>query len=173
MFMRTIRNAVMLAALALGVAVTEARAQQRLTAINPGIKIGHTFGENGGFTLGIELTITSTWFHDDDNGLPTFLGGAFAYDYCFGSEQHKLHLGCEGGVFRPVPIGADIGPTWIWRGHQEHLAIGTNVFGFVIANPFVGVAIPLDGAGTVTEWGVYGKLPIPVAGDTPNFFGHL
>jgi len=66
---------------------------------NPGVKLGYTFGENGGFTWGYELSIT---FQQEkvisSEKIPYFTGLVVDIDYC--KDITKMHL----PAFSSTPI---------------------------------------------------------------------
>jgi hypothetical protein len=134
-------------------AVSTARAQDAIF-VNPGVKLGYTFGDRGGFTLGLEVSVTAYW------SSTRILGATLDYDYCGAAERHKFHLGAEGSV---DAIGLDVGPTWVReKGRDDFGATITPYFG-LIAFPYYSLTILRDSP-PLHEAGVYGKLPLRVYG---------
>jgi hypothetical protein len=118
--------------------------------LSPGIKIGYTLGESGGFTYGFEVSYVIT----GQNNLDPAYG--FVLDYDWFGKSRKLHLGVE---FMRQLGGIDIGPTLVWT--NEQLVIGGSVipfFKFLVA-PYINFSY-LNNNETLFEVGTYLKAPI-------------
>lgn len=118
--------------------------------LNPGMKLGYAFGENGGFTYGFELSFVVT---SRDSKHPS---RGITLNYDFISKGSRVHLGFE--YLSPF-IGIDVGPTM-------YTTQSTNNFGFSVI-PFIGIfIIPyynftyINSDGTFNEIGSYIKIPI-------------
>ncbi len=148
-------RAVTIAAAILLFAFIPARAQETWhDYVNPGIKLGYTFGEGGGFTWGVELSYTLTDLEYSSHGV--------VLDLDFTPTFTKLHVG---GQISYLFVGGEIGPTLLFDRTK-----GTHHFG-VTATPFVGALLMPYVSGTylvdrdpIFEAGAYGKLPMPTAG---------
>lgn len=66
---------------------------------NFGFKFGHTFGDDGGFTVGTEISYTT---------LSEKFGRGILIDYDVCQGRSKLHLGAE---LMAAGVGVSIGPT--------------------------------------------------------------
>ena len=134
-------------------AVSSARAQDAIF-INPGVKAGYTFGDRGGFTVGLELSVTAYW------SSTKILGAALDYDYCASAERHKFHIGAEGSVDF---MGLDAGPTWVREKGRDDFGVTITPYFGLVAYPYYSLTL-LRHSPPLHETGIYAKLPIRVYG---------
>lgn len=80
--------------------------------INPGIKIGYTFGPNGGMTYGIEISYTKLYDEASAEGF------VFDLDYTPALKTWKAHGGYEIGS----ALGLCAGPTLIFSPEKTEIA---------------------------------------------------
>ena len=120
------------------------------TVVSPGMKLGHTFGENGGFTWGFEVSITS-FTH------PPYYGGVVDIDFC--KERTKLHIGFQASLI----AGASIGPTWIWEDRQQDVGFSVIPFAGVFLYPYYAYTVRPEKP-DLQEIGSYLKIPIAING---------
>lgn len=117
-------------------------------SINPGIRIGYTFGE--GLTLGVDMSAHYHWFRS--TGVP-FGGFAVGGDYTFGRTRRfaRVYVDGEGGFLFG---GLSLGPALIFDTQGTRAALD-------IA-PFLGASLPFDPC----EGGEFGTRGGPGAGLT-------
>jgi len=129
-------------------------AQNDRVWINPGLKLGYTFGENGGFTWGYELSIT---FQQETIiryvKVPYCIGLVLDVDYC--KNITKTHFGAE---FASLG-GLCVGPTWISEGGKTDLGFSIIAFTGVILYPAYTYTYRKEKQ-DIHEIGGYLKLPI-------------
>jgi hypothetical protein len=121
--------------------------------VSPGIKVGYTFGDGGGFTFGAEVTVMQ--------GTGPELSAILAHG-------PALNLGwSRGGTFHLRAgwqlvswlVGIEGGPALIWRDGQAR-------FGFGVTPWIGGIVVPyytytfVPGARSFDEAGMYLKLPL-------------
>lgn len=151
----SIRAIVIATAVVVVVAFIPAHAQSDwYRCVSPGVKLGYTFGEGGGFTWGLEFSFT---FINDE-----LSSKGFVLDLDYTPTFTKLHLGAQGS-YRLV--GADIGPTYLFDRTKK-----THHYGLT-ATPFAGAILIPYASGTfltdhspIFEAGTYIKLPLPTEG---------
>lgn len=144
---------------------------QRLLTFNPGIKIGHTLGDRGGFTLGLELSIFSSKEENDESSLWGY-GLVASYDYCFAAERHRLHFGAELTTEPPLCVGFDLGPTFLLSPRESGVGITVTSYALVLAIPYYSITYLSSQPQLLQETGVAAKLPIPLEGQTPRIFSN-
>ena len=120
--------------------------------ISPGIKIGSSSGDEGGFTVGFEVSLTQGISNGE---IYHYVGIVFDYDYAVGG-RHKIHIGAETGI--PF-AGMEIGPTLVFgKGESEpRLALTVTPYVGLLLFPFCSVTF-LDPV--IFEGGAYLKVPI-------------
>ena len=118
--------------------------------VSPGIKIGWASGDEGGFTIGFELSVIQ--MARDWSSVPSYYGLVFDYD--FGRRgRHKFHMGVEAGV--PL-VGVEMGPTLIVGREKTQVGLTMTPYIGLIAYPYYSINL----ADTVIqEAGAYLKLP--------------
>jgi hypothetical protein len=144
--------------LLLAIARSESISQDHRTFINPGVKLGYRFGENGGLAAGFEISATR-WTPSG------YLGLLLSVDHS--GKTLRTHLGFEGG--RGL-LGLAIGPTIAFR--DKTLDYGFNVTpyaGFVII-PYYNFMF-LRSFPSEHEVGSFIKFPIQVSGERFRSFG--
>ncbi len=132
---------------------------QNSVYVNPGIKVGYTFGDRGGLTFGLELSVTQY----QSRGM--LLGGVIDYDYTPASGMHKTHLGAEGSVWG---LGLDLGPTWVIGNGKSGLGATFTPFVGLVAYPYYSFTA-MVGMENIHEAGAYLKPPIHVSGNSGIF----
>ncbi|MBK9246614.1 MAG: hypothetical protein IPM69_00500 [Ignavibacteria bacterium] len=75
--------------------------------INPGFKLGYTFGNHGGFTYGFELSVTT---NIKENSSVVLGGAVLGIDFC--NDWTRFHIGIEASV---IGVGCDVGPSFLFR----------------------------------------------------------
>ena len=117
--------------------------------LNPGIKFGHTFGENGGVTMGVEISYTKV-------GDGELYGILASIDYCREARRVRYHVG---GEYFAVALG----PTLIVENGVVDWGINvTPCFGVVVI-PYFNYTYRFKET-NLFEVGGFLKLPIHVAG---------
>lgn len=128
--------------------------------VSAGVKIGHTFGPEGGFTWGLEASV-SDW---DWSGVmePVLMHGVvFSFDHNTDTDAEKLHIGFEiGAVISIASTGLDLGPTIIFdRTKPTRLGFTLTPFlGAFTLHPYYSVT--LGSGDAIEEAGLIGKIPI-------------
>ena len=102
-------------------------ANDSYTFFNPGIKIGYTFGQNGGFTYGIEISVV-VFSH---KVLEPRSGFVFDYDRVGG--MNRLHFGVE---YMFAVFGADFGPTVGWKDNVRMVGFSITPFAGALILPY-------------------------------------
>jgi len=121
---------------------------------NPGMKIGYTFGENGGFTWGYEMSITYQQAKTIGNiKIPYYTGLVIDIDYC--NDIKKIHLGAE---FASV-AGICIGPTWITENGKTEVGFSIIPYTGLFLYPYYSFTYRSEKP-NIHEIGGYLKLPI-------------
>jgi hypothetical protein len=137
---------------------TTVSGQSHRTAINPGIKLGYEFGDNGGFVFGVEISLVVEKQSSDYY----YYGFVLSTDKC--RDLKKYHIGVEGG--RGL-MGICIGPSFL---SQK----GEHDFGLTVTPYYGGLLIPYLSITTtvnsrfIGEIGSYVKIPIPAGGNWWN-----
>jgi hypothetical protein len=121
------------------------------TYINPGIKLGYMFGENGGFVYGFEISVT----HYDEKSGPIW---GCVLDWDVTKELNKVHFGVEGSA---LFMGLDIGPTYAWRDDKHYYGFSIIPFAGAFLIPYYNYTY-LGPNNSTHEIGSYIKLTIPI-----------
>ena len=124
--------------------------------LNPGFKIGHTFGESGGFTIGIEVSYTIV----EDR----LYGVLASIDYCRSADRFRCHLGAEYLVVA-------MGPTLIVEDGALDLGLNITPYAGAVVIPYANYTLRFSNRHDLFELGSFLKFPILVAGD-PFRIGH-
>lgn len=127
---------------------------------SPGIKLGYTFGENGGFAFGFEVSFTVTGDYGDD---PIY---GVVFDYDWSGEIDKFHIGVE--YFHYLG-GIDIGPTIAWKDGQKYIGFSAIPFIGVLINPYYNYSY-FNSEFDLHEVGAYLKIPLQI--DDHRFTWH-
>ncbi|MBI3195176.1 MAG: hypothetical protein HYZ34_12040 [Ignavibacteriae bacterium] len=117
--------------------------------INPGLKIGHTFGEKGGFTIGFELSYTITTSKSN-------YGFVASVDYCVSAKRMKYFLGAE-------YFFVSAGPTFITEDESVDIGINVTLYYGLIIIPYISQTFRFAKHDLV-EAGSFLKFPILVNG---------
>lgn len=125
-----------------------------------GLKFGYSFGENGGFTYGFEISTVACTFDE------SVYGAALSYDIT--GELHKVHFGLEAAL---APLkrgfnfwGFEAGPTYAWNDSEDFFGLGVmSYFGTIIIPEYSFTY--LENYGTLHEIGTYVKLGFLLKGD--------
>jgi len=129
--------------------------------INPGIKLGYTFGPNGGFVYGIEVSYTA---YMQNNGI-----GGLVVDVERCNNMTMMHFGFEGSYtgfeLNSIPYpGICVGPSLIWDDKQPaELAFSIIPFFGFMALPYFEYTIRREKP-NLTQTGIYFKVPVSPAG---------
>ncbi|MBI3112570.1 MAG: hypothetical protein HYZ01_13465 [Ignavibacteriales bacterium] len=150
MDLRTMRKETLVFLCAVLILATEAQSQ--IWIVNPGVKVGYTFGPDGGFISGIEVSVT------------TYLGeklgaaGVLVSVESLGNLR-MTHVGIE---YFPHPwVGVSLGPTFIRDEARNDLAWSTTIFGGMFVLPYYRAILRTDST-HLHEIGTFVKLPIPL-----------
>ncbi len=128
--------------------------------ISPGVKLGYSFGDNGGFIFGFETSLFMTGSYNDD---PVY-GVVFNYDWI--GEAELLHVGFE---YSRNAVGLELGPTFGWQKGELSSGIGvTPYLGFMIY-PFYNYTYLANGS-VYNGIGSFIKLPIQIDDNRYEWF---
>lgn len=146
--------------------VTAAQAQTK-TVFSIGPKLGYTFGEQGGITVGFEASFFPS-VKDPIND-PFRYGATF--DATFWKQHVSLRLGAQ--IMGFAVVGLDVGPTLVWKDGESSLYLGTIFFAGAVFYPYI-ETIHRPGMDNLNSVGTYFKLPVAAwAGEdgwwTPRF----
>ena len=120
------------------------------TYVNPGIKLGYAFGENGGFTFGYELSFVFIKGGNDDSRF------GIVIDYDWVKDTRRLHLGTE---YMYRFFGIDVGPTVAWCSGSSKTGFSVIPFGGLMILPYYNFTY-LDNETEYHEIGTYVKLAL-------------
>jgi len=125
--------------------------------ISPGIKFGYTFGENGGITIGAEVSYI-IWYKHAANAV------VLNFDIC-GNEDKlqftKLHLGYQVSSV----VGIEAGPTIIWKDGVTSYGMSITPFaGFIVPYAYYSHTVAFNKKHEINEAGILLKLPMEVPG---------
>ncbi|MDR3667574.1 MAG: hypothetical protein P4L35_12090 [Ignavibacteriaceae bacterium] len=118
--------------------------------VNPGIKLGYMFGENGGFVIGFELSVTRY-----DNKTGSIWGLVLDLDETV--KMTKLHLGVESST---AFLGLDAGPAFIWQDNKGYWGFSFIPYGGVFLYPYYNFTFNFQNI-YYHEIGSYIKFTIP------------
>jgi len=127
--------------------------------INPGVKVGYAFGENGGFTYGFELSYVRTG--------PTWLekkyGVVLNVDWI--KDLTKYHLGVEyiGGAL----LGGEFGPSILIQNGEIDYGVQATPFLLFFLIPYYSHTFVLNGI-DINEIGSFVKLPFQIEPNKDN-----
>jgi hypothetical protein len=121
---------------------------------NPGVKCGYTFGDNGGFTWGYEMSITYQQTRTFGyKNYPYYIGVVLDIDFC--KDMTKIHLGAELASL----AGLCIGPTWITENGKTDLGFSITPYTGLFLYPYYSFTYRSEKP-NIHEIGGYLKLPI-------------
>jgi hypothetical protein len=127
--------------------------------INPGVKLGYTWGKNGGFTWGWEVSCSAY-----RNGTMAYYGVSIGMDWT--KNIRKSYVNLETGV--PLFTGISLGPTLITENGRNDVGISFSSYILFLAMPYY-TQTTRFGHRNIEEVGVYLKMPIPVIDNTEPF----
>ncbi len=152
--------------LSITAANSSARAQSWFSI---GPKLGYTFGKEGGFTGGLEVSYFPSNRALSDQTPPTLFG--FTCDLTILPHGRMLiHFGAEGLVAAGL-AGLDIGPTMVFAEGRLYSAFTFIPFVGVLVYPFYEYTVPFSHLEPISTMGVYIKYPISIVYRTTQIFG--
>jgi hypothetical protein len=135
-------------------------AHANIVTLNPGAKLGYTFGR--GFTWGFEISVT--WLRPE---LDWIIGSGAVLDMTWSKGLFELRGGYE--MYGPL-YGLELGPALVVT-DKAYLAIDvTPWLGGVFAAPYLTMSFGIGGPSR-TELGTYLKLPICLHDDDGCYKG--
>ncbi len=143
----------------------EVYSKEKNIFLNPGVRLSYTFGKNGGFTTGFEISCTYL-----DLESPIIWGILISVDSR--RSFNKIHLGVE--VVSPRitrTIGISIGPTMTKDNNITDYGFTSTVFGGVIIYPFYAYTWRANSQ-DIHEMGAFLKLHMHIYGKIDIRFGH-
>ncbi len=127
--------------------------QDLWSTINPGFKLGYSFGENKGFIYGAEVSFVIRNKYDALYG-----GLVLGVDRL--SDLSKVHFGIEGG---DGLFGVCIGPTLLLRNNEHDFGYTFTAYAGGLLIPFISTT-GSSKFGSVNEVGSFVKIPIKIYG---------
>jgi len=128
--------------------------------VNPGVKLGYQFGQNGGFVYGFEVSLTALHV-----GFP-IVGFVWNVDFC--RDNTKVHFGAElsAGI-----IGINIGPSFYTTKNGSYTGLTIGLYTGLLLIPYYETSRFYGDTSSfsVNQFGGYLKAPIPMGGDGGNF----
>jgi hypothetical protein len=122
------------------------------TVISPGVKLGYTFGDGGGFTYGAELTVL--WRTGPD--LAAILAHGPALNLSWNGGSFQLRAGWE---IVSWFAGIEAGPALVSDRTGTHVAVGVSPWlGALVVPYYTYTWVPASD--DVRELGTYLKLPL-------------
>ncbi|MFN8358329.1 MAG: hypothetical protein U0264_00310 [Candidatus Kapaibacterium sp.] len=129
--------------------------------INPGVKFGYSFGEKGGFTYGLDVSITSTF---TDSFSPFWAGIVFTTNKRKG--KHSIHYGVQASY---LGFGMEVGPTYVNDYGKMYSGYSVTTFGGFVIIPYYTYSRFDKDSLTNHEIGTYVKMPILIMGESFRF----
>ncbi|HEY3876512.1 MAG TPA: hypothetical protein VGM92_13635 [Candidatus Kapabacteria bacterium] len=140
-----------------GVLTAQTATAQPFWSVGP--KLGYTFGENGGVTIGAEASY-----------FPVFSSANVPpYALTFDINSWKGHVSVHAGFEVWYLIGADIGPTVFFTPNNVTPGISIILWDGVLLYPYFEFGIPFGGPGYHSVGG-YLKFPIPTTAQNHESF---
>ena len=129
--------------------------QAQQTVFSPGIKLGYTFGEDGGFTYGFEFSYVIKLEGNRDTDIAgLYIGPVFDID--FSKHFQRIHFGLEAGT---GPFGVCFGPSFVSvLGEAYQSGYSVIPYAGLLAYPYYNFT--KVGEVTFREWGSYFKYHI-------------
>ena len=121
--------------------------------VSPGIKVGYTFGDGGGFTWGAEVTVM--------RGTGIDLSAIVAHGAALNvgwSHRGTFQLRAGWQVVSWL-VGVEAGPALVWRDGQARLGFGVTPWVGIITVPYYTYTF-MPGGPNIRETGIYLKLPV-------------
>jgi hypothetical protein len=152
------------AAVAVAVLALPRPASAHIVTLNPGVKLGYTFGPNGGFTYGFEVAVN--WMTPQ---IDWVIGSGVVLDFTWTrGDIFELRAGYE--VYGLV-WGLEIGPAVVMTPTGTHFAIDvTPYLSGIWVIPYYTASLAF-GRGLRSELGTYLKLPICLHDDEGCYEG--
>jgi len=122
--------------------------------LNPGIKLGYIFSENGGFTYGFEVSLTG-------EGSKSALYG-IVLDINYWNGRKKIHLGAQGSS-TSTSVGLSVGPTWILENGETDIGLSVTPFIGLYLFPYYEYTSRKEKT-SIKEIGLYLKYPLQING---------
>ncbi len=124
--------------------------------LNPGFKLGYTFGNHGGFTYGFEVSVTTNF---DNQQTAVWSGLVVGVDFC--KDWTRLHTGVEASA---MGFGFDVGPSFLYR--NDTVSYGTSFIPFIGFGlyPYYNLSY-FDNGFETREIGSYAKAGYLISGD--------
>lgn len=126
---------------------------ERVDYFSPGLRIGYRFGDNGGFVVGAEVSVTRWW-------IGAFVGGVASVDYC--NHTFSTHLGAEAGTWI---VGFTIGPAVGFKNDSLSLGYYACAYTGAVVMPYYS-RLHLPATGDMNEAGLFLKLPVQIGGSS-------
>lgn len=127
--------------------------------LNPGFKLGYTFGEHGGFTYGFEVSMTT---HLSNNSEALLIGVVIDADFC--KDWARLHTGVEVSA---AVVGCDVGPSFLFRHDTVSYGISFIPYAGFVLYPYFHFST-FDTGFTTHEVGSYFKVSKMIYGETSS-----
>ncbi len=124
--------------------------------LNPGLKFGYTFGDQGGFTYGFEVSITTNFKNQE---IAVWSGVVVDVDFC--KDWTRLHTGIEASA---IGFGFDVGPSFLFRNDTVSYGVSLIPFLGIIVFPYYNFSY-FDNGFETHELGSYFKLGGLISGD--------
>jgi len=121
--------------------------QSEIIFVNPGLKVGYTFGANGGFTFGYEVSIVAINLSNESRY-------GIVYDYDTFGVNSKHHIGIE---YMYQAGGIDIGPTFFSNNDFSKIGFSIIPSGGALILPYYNFTY-IDQQTMFHEVGSYGKI---------------
>ena len=137
----------------------QAQTPQAHYFFDPGIKLGYSFGEGGGFVYGVELSFVIT---GRDSRHPSY---GITFDYDILPNGSKYHLGVE---YMSPFVGLDIGPSVLSTDSSTLYGLSVIPFAGILILPYYNFTYFTPDI-TFHEVGTYLKVPIQMDHYTYNW----
>lgn len=130
---------------------TERSFAQPFWSVGP--KLGYTFGNDGGVTIGVEASYFPTW-------------GGYPYGFTLDLNHGQGHVSIHAGIETWYLIGIDIGPTLFFSPRNVNLGMSLIAWDGFFLYPYYEMGIPLSGE-IYHGVGGYLKFPLGFESQTP------
>ncbi len=126
---------------------------QNATYINPGIKLGYAFGDNGGFVFGLEISIV------EHSGSDFVYGFVLSFDHI--NDAAIFHAGFEAtGAWL---IGIEVGPSFMLKNGEKSYGFGITPYAGFILMPYMNISW-FSNKQSFFQFGSYIKIPLQLRG---------
>ncbi len=126
--------------------------------LNPGFKFGYSFGDKGGFTYGVEVSITSSF----TDSFSPFWGGIVFNTYKRKGKK-SMHFGAQASFYG---FGMDVGPTYVNDYGTMYSGYTITTFGGLIIIPYYSYSRFDNDSLTSHEIGSFIKFPLQGMGES-------